>query len=300
MADAEPAELAGEVGALVGGGLGELLAQRFATTCRPGPRGRSRRRRGSASPTSGSSSSRGSRISTASDRGAGWRRRPVAVDQSRGPRKSDTTTTSPPRGAALADELQRGRRRDERRPGPGVVAAAVGSTRAATSAASRPCRPPAGWQPTVVVGRRTWRCRAGCRAGCARWPNASATPSATSALRRSAVPNVIDGETSSSSQQVSARSGTWTRTWGTVVRAVTFQSIWRTSSPGSYGRTWASSVPPPRSWARNSPGDAGRGSAARPSRRARGGAPPASGRDPGLPWCGRGPGRPRAAPAVTR
>ena len=87
-----------------------------------------------------------------------------------------------------------------------------------------------------------------------RWPTAIATPSATSVLRRSAVPKAIDGETSSSSQEVSARSGTWTRTWGTVIRAVAFQSMRRTSSPGSYGRTWASSVPPPRSRARNSPG----------------------------------------------
>ena len=56
------------------------------------------------------------------------------------------------------------------------------------------------------------------------------------------------------SHAVRARSGTWTRTCGTAVRAVTFQSIRRMSSPGSYGRTWASSVPPPRSWARYSPG----------------------------------------------
>ena len=66
----------------------------------------------------------------------------------------------------------------------------------------------------------------------ARWPSASATPSATSALRRSAVPNAIDGETSSASQVTSTRSARSTRTCGSPVRAVTFQSIRRTSSPG--------------------------------------------------------------------
>ena len=60
--------------------------------------------------------------------------------------------------------------------------------------------------------------------------DASAAPSATSALRRSAVPKVIDGEVSSTSQVTSARSARWIRTCGVPVRAVTFQSIWRTSS----------------------------------------------------------------------
>ena len=52
----------------------------------------------------------------------------------------------------------------------------------------------------------------------ARWPSATATPSATSHLRRSAVPKRIDGETSSRTHDVSARSATSTRTC-TVVRA---------------------------------------------------------------------------------
>ena len=50
----------------------------------------------------------------------------------------------------------------------------------------------------------------------ATWPIASATPSATSALRRSAVPNVIEAETSSSSHAVIARSPTCTRTCGSL------------------------------------------------------------------------------------
>ena len=66
----------------------------------------------------------------------------------------------------------------------------------------------------------------------ATWPIASATPSATSALRRSAVPNVIEAEVSSTSHVVSARSPTCTRTCGSRMRAVTFQSMCRTSSPG--------------------------------------------------------------------
>ena len=63
----------------------------------------------------------------------------------------------------------------------------------------------------------------------------SATPSATSAFSRCAVPNAIDGERSSTIQVVSARSGTCRRTWGWPVRAVAAASRWRTSSPGSYG-----------------------------------------------------------------
>ena len=87
----------------------------------------------------------------------------------------------------------------------------------------------------------------------AAWPTASVTPSATSALRRAAVPNAIDGERSSTIHVTSTRSARCTRTCGTVVLAVTFQSISRTSSPGTYGRTWASSVPRPSSDERWSP-----------------------------------------------
>ena len=65
------------------------------------------------------------------------------------------------------------------------------------------------------------------------WPTTSATPSATSVLRRSAVPKCIEGEASRSSQVVSARSATGTRTCGARMRAVAFQSISRTSSPGT-------------------------------------------------------------------
>ena len=77
----------------------------------------------------------------------------------------------------------------------------------------------------------------------ARRPITSATPSATSDFRRSAVPNAIEAETSTSSQVVSVRSGTWSRTWGWPVRALAAASRRRTSSPNWYGRICASSVP---------------------------------------------------------
>ncbi len=79
----------------------------------------------------------------------------------------------------------------------------------------------------------------------ARWPTARATPSATSALRRSAVPNCIETDVSITSQLTRTRSASVTRTCVSIVRAVTFQSMRRTSSPGTYGRTSASSVPSP-------------------------------------------------------
>ena len=63
-------------------------------------------------------------------------------------------------------------------------------------------------------------------------PIAIATPSATSVLRRSAVPKAIDAERSNTIQVTSMRSASSTRTCVRPVRAVTFQSIRRTSSPG--------------------------------------------------------------------
>ncbi len=216
------------------------------TRCPRGPRGRSRRRRGSARRRR-SARTRVDRRSRRPGRGGGRPTRRAGWRQFRGPRKSETRTTRPPRGAAALAS---------RRASTGEVAPTPSSTVSTWLARSRPsspARPAAGGRrrsrepPNVTIPSRFPR-------WVARWPIATATPSATSALRRSAVPNVIDGETSSRSHAVRARSGTWTRTCGTAVRAVTFQSIRRMSSPGSYGRTWASSVPPPRSWARYSPG----------------------------------------------
>ena len=86
-----------------------------------------------------------------------------------------------------------------------------------------------------------------------RWPIATATPSATSAFLLSPVPNSIETEVSRTSHVTSTRSARSTRTCGSPVRAVTFQSIRRTSSPGAYGRIIASSEPVPRRLERKSP-----------------------------------------------
>ena len=233
------------------------------------------------SPTSGRSSSRGSRISTArtwwwaaapamagasraarGSRRRGRRGRPVRRSTRRGGahapgghtdrlagavcRRRRGRDARLARGESIAQRGERGRliagRQDRLGVEPGVP-----QQRESPEPATGRRQPPV----LVAAERDHPKAVAPLRREVA---DARATPSATSALRRSAVPKVIDGETSRSSHAVSARSGTWTRTCGMVVRAVTFQSIRRTSSPGSYGRTWASSVPPPRSWARNSPG----------------------------------------------
>ena len=146
--------------------------------------------------------------------------------QSSGPRRSETRTTSPPAGAPWA--TKRSAASGDLKP----ASLPSDSSSTAASVISRPARPAVGrdWRsvgpPKVSTPSRLPRC-------VDRWPTAIATPSATSVLRRSAVPKAIDGETSSSSQEVSARSGTWTRTWGAAIRAVAFQSMRRTSSPGS-------------------------------------------------------------------
>ena len=95
------------------------------------------------------------------------------------------------------------------------------------SSASSPSRPTRPWRggstraaspPNATTPSRLPR-------RVATWPIARPTPSATSALRRSAVPKLIDGDTSSISQVVIARSPTCTRTCGSRIRAVTFQSM---------------------------------------------------------------------------
>ena len=62
-------------------------------------------------------------------------------------------------------------------------------------------------------------------------PITNAAPSATSDFSRSAVPNAIDADMSSTIQVVSWRSGTWRRTCACPVRAVAAGSSRRTSSP---------------------------------------------------------------------
>ena len=68
----------------------------------------------------------------------------------------------------------------------------------------------------------------------------------TSSFGRSIGPKPIDGDRSRRSHAVSSRSSMYCRTNGVSIRAVTFQSMWRTSSPGSYSRRSRKSVPIPR------------------------------------------------------
>ena len=209
-------------------------------SCRPDSGSTSQR-----SPTSGSSCSRGSWISTATTswRAARWSSR---GRQSRGPRKSDTTTIT---------ERRRARRPIRARAAPsevGPMGSRSGSRRSACRSASRPRLP---WRAGEATGLRSPNVASASRLPrrTAKCPTASETPSATSHFRRSAVPNVIDADVSSRSHVSTARSATLTRTCGSPVRAVTFQSIMRTSSPGAYGRTCASSVPSPVAHERWSP-----------------------------------------------
>ena len=68
----------------------------------------------------------------------------------------------------------------------------------------------------------------------------------TSSFGRSIGPKPIEGDRSSSSHAVSSRSSAYWRTNGVSIRAVTFQSMCRTSSPGSYSRRSRKSMPAPR------------------------------------------------------
>src|ERR1035441_8681867 len=59
-------------------------------------------------------------------------------------------------------------------------------------------------------------------------------------------PKPCDAERSRRRRTVRSRSSTYFLTCGTPVRAVTFQSIVLTSSPGTYSRTSENSIPRPR------------------------------------------------------
>src|SRR4029079_18543777 len=88
------------------------------------------------------------------------------------------------------------------------------------------------------------------------------TSTSTVRLSRSdsTVPKSTDGLRSSRNQAVIARSSRNSRRYGVSIRAVTFQSMCRTSSPYSYSRRSAKSTPLPRNRLRESPCN-------RPSRR---------------------------------
>jgi hypothetical protein len=74
----------------------------------------------------------------------------------------------------------------------------------------------------------------------------AATSGTISLFIRPRVPQRCDAERSTARSTVSSRSSTYFLTNAWPVRAETFQSMVRTSSPGTYGRTCASSVPSPR------------------------------------------------------
>ncbi len=75
----------------------------------------------------------------------------------------------------------------------------------------------------------------------------SATTSAA-VPRRPASGNAAycEAERSTAQRTASSRSSTYSFTQGSPRRAVTFQSMKRTSSPGMYSRTSANSIPVPR------------------------------------------------------
>ncbi len=68
----------------------------------------------------------------------------------------------------------------------------------------------------------------------------------TFCLEYSVEPNVREADTSTASIIVSSRSSSYTLIWGLRARAVTFQSISRTSSPARYSLTSANDMPRPR------------------------------------------------------
>ena len=247
--------------------------------CRPAAAAASPGRRSRSSPTSGSSCSRGSRISTAT---TSWRAasRSSGCRQSSGPRKSETATTSERRRTSRAARSQARRTtwaRPARRP---ARCGARGAARAGRAG-------PAGRadERRVVAERRDARggCRAGSpRADCERDAFGDVPLAPVGRPERHRRRRVEHRATCATD-----RSATCARTCGSPVRAVTFQSILRTSSPTSYGRTWASSVPSPSIDARWSPSRIP-STRRRTSGRACGGARRAAGPGPGGPASARG------------
>ncbi len=75
-------------------------------------------------------------------------------------------------------------------------------------------------------------------------PRTAQTSAARSRLAR-ALPNDSLADTSTTRSSVCSRSSSNSLTYGSPVRAETFQSIVRTSSPIWYGRTSANSIPRP-------------------------------------------------------
>ena len=181
------AQRAADLVALGGGGRGEAVADASLARCRRGPGGpspgrpaRGRRR--------GRAAARAGRRSRPPSRRGGRAAACSGPSQSRSPRKSETITTSPrwrPSAAALLERAARARSRPRLRPrarGAARPAARAGRSRPWRGRMIRGSPPPNASTPSRLPRR------------VATWPTASATPSATSALRRSAVPNAIEAD----------------------------------------------------------------------------------------------------------
>ncbi len=191
-------------------------------------------------PTSGSSASRGSTRRTAS---TSWRRlsRWSGRSQPGALMKSDTITTIDRRRIwrwAASNSAARSVTGDRSRCGSAI------RSRTRRSTASRP--PAAGIVRSTSLAKVIAPTRLPRRVS----RRASVAVKSISCVRltrpSSAVPKSTEGLRSSRNQAVISRSSWYSRTCGVVVRAVTFQSIRRTSSPGSYSRREARSSPEPR------------------------------------------------------
>ena len=196
--------------------LGEPLAHAGATRCRPRAARRSRDRPARAARRRAASASRGSPTSTASDRVAAARAPPSGRVQSSWSRKSEIIADEAraawraARAARSASASAAGSRWPSR-PTP-----ASSSSRTATIPGLRAAR-----RRARSARRRRTRRRRRSRPGGPRAARARARrPRRRRPSAAWAVPNAIDGETSSTIQVVSARSGTCRRTCGWPVRAV--------------------------------------------------------------------------------
>ena len=196
-----------------------------ASTCSPVSASSTR-----TSPSSGRSSSIGStmRMATTSWR---WASRvsgalPAGVADEVGDDEDQAAPAGGGRGqraACAARSVVRARCRS-RRPRPGQL---VGEPQHVGAAG-------AGRDHPLAAACRTASRRPGCRRGRAAGPGVTASSVSTDVLAVPAGPNRIDADRSSTSHAVSSRSSVYWRTYGSSSRAVTFQSMCRTSSSGVY------------------------------------------------------------------
>ena len=237
VVDPQPAQLAGDRLAPLALELGEPLAHAPPARCRPRSVSPVSGSTSARCPTAGSSASRGSAISTAST-ACRTRSEPSGRSQPCCSRKSEITTTRPgwrasrptrrrapampsgscwPSGATPSASIRRSATIPGLEPRGGSTRGAVGAERDQPDAAGPADAEPPEHERDALgdVGLQPQRrCR---------------TPS--TARRRAR---------STSSARARARAGARA---AVPVRAVAAGSMWRTSSPISYGRSWASSVP---------------------------------------------------------